>query len=57
MPLPRMYAFRIHAGFLNGKEALQSSKLGRLVLIAAMRDACPSAQETGAPPMHLHRIR
>jgi len=29
-----MYAIRIHAAFLDG--TLQSSKLGRLVLIAAM---------------------
>jgi len=55
--LPRMYAIRVHAALLDGKAGTQSSKLGRLVLIAAMV-ATPVAalgQGTGAPPTDLHR--
>ena len=55
--MPLKFAVRVHAAFLDGKDGTQSSKLGRLVLIAAMVATAVAALGlgTGAPPTELHR--
>ena len=55
--MPLKFAVRVHAAFLDDKDGAQSSKLGRLVLIAAMVATAVAALGlgTGAPPTELHR--